>query len=48
MCGQSPMVTIAASLAGSALVLFATRGRHPGWFSLLVAAILAWLGGSSL
>jgi peptidoglycan/LPS O-acetylase OafA/YrhL len=41
-------VAIAASLAGSALVLFATRGRHPGWFSLLVAAILAWLGASSL
>ncbi len=41
-------VAIAASLAGSALVLFATRGRHPGWFSLLVAAILVWLGGSSL
>lgn len=41
-------VAIAASLAGSALVLFATRGRHPGWFSLLVAAILAWLGVSSL
>ena len=41
-------VAIAASLAGSALVLFATRGRHPGWLSLLVAAILAWLGASSL
>ncbi|WP_306225151.1 hypothetical protein [Bosea beijingensis] len=41
-------VAIVASLAGSALVLFATRGRHPGWFSLLVAAILAWLGVSSL
>lgn len=41
-------VAIATSLAGSALVLFATRGRHPGWLSLLVAAILAWLGGSSL
>ena len=41
-------VAIAASLAGSALVLFATRGRHPGWFSLQVAAILAWLGVGSL
>jgi hypothetical protein len=41
-------VAIAASLSGSALVLLATRGRHPGWFSLLVAAILAWLGASSL
>lgn len=41
-------VAIAASLAGSALVLFATRGRHPGWFSLLVAGILTWLGSGSL
>ncbi|WP_293796756.1 hypothetical protein [uncultured Bosea sp.] len=41
-------VTIAGTLAGSVLVLFATRGRHPGWLSLLVAAILAWLGSSSL
>lgn len=41
-------IAIAAALAGSALVLFATRGRHPGWFSLLVAAVLAWLGSNSL
>lgn len=35
-----------ATLAGSLLVLYATRGRHPGWFGLLVAAVLAWLGQS--
>ncbi|HEV7327055.1 MAG TPA: hypothetical protein VGN91_18495 [Bosea sp. (in: a-proteobacteria)] len=35
-----------ATLAGSILVLYATRGRHPGWFGLLVAAGLAWLGQS--
>lgn len=35
-----------AALAGSALVLYATRGRHPGWFGLLVAAGLTWLGQS--
>ncbi|RXT48025.1 hypothetical protein B6S44_23355 [Bosea sp. Tri-44] len=35
-----------ATLAGSVLVLFATKGRHPGWLGLLVAAALAWLGQS--
>lgn len=35
------------TLAGSLLVLYATRGRHPGWIGLLVAAVLAWLGQSS-
>lgn len=35
-----------ATLAGSLLVLYATRGRHPGWIGLLVAAVLAWLGQS--
>jgi hypothetical protein len=37
-----------ATLAGSLLVLYATRGRHPGWIGLLVAAVLAWLGQSSV
>lgn len=37
-----------ATLAGSLLVLYATRGRHPGWFGLLIAAGLAWLGQSSV
>ena len=35
-----------ATLAGSLLVLYATRGRHPGWIGLLVAAVLAWLAQS--
>ena len=37
-------VVIGALLASSALVLFATRGRHPGWLGLFVAALLGWLG----
>jgi hypothetical protein len=37
--------TIAVSmLAGSVLVLIATRGRHPGWIGLLGVAALVWLG----
>jgi hypothetical protein len=39
-------VVIGALLTGSALVLFATRGRHPGWLALLIAAVLGWLGHS--
>jgi hypothetical protein len=36
---------IVLSMATSgALVLFATRGRHPGWIGLLGVAVLAWLG----
>lgn len=31
-------------LAGSLLVLVATRGKHPGWFVLLCIAILLWIG----
>jgi ABC-type Mn2+/Zn2+ transport system permease subunit len=31
-----------AMLVGSGLVLFATRGRHPGWLGLLGVAALAW------
>lgn len=31
-------------LAGSLLVLVATRGKHPGWFVLLCIAILLWMG----
>lgn len=37
-----------ATLAGSVLVLYATRGRHPGWLGLLLAAVLAWLGQGAL
>ena len=36
-----------ATLAGSLLVLYATRGQHPGWLGLLVAAGLSWLGQSA-
>ena len=36
------------TFAGSALVLYATRGRHPGWLGLLIAAGLAWLGQSGV
>jgi hypothetical protein len=31
-------------LAGSALVLIATKARHPGWIGLLGVAVLVWLG----
>ncbi|AOG22939.1 hypothetical protein [Acidovorax sp. RAC01] len=31
-----------ATLAGGMLVLYATRGRHPGWTALLVVAALVW------
>ena len=34
----------AAVLAGSAVVLIGTRGRHPGWFVLLAVGVLCWLG----
>lgn len=37
--------SIAASmLAGAALVLIGTKGRHPGWVGLLGVAVLVWLG----
>jgi hypothetical protein len=31
-------------LAGSVLVLIATKARHPGWIGLLGVAVLVWLG----
>jgi hypothetical protein len=34
---------VGAHLGGSALVLLATRGRHPGWIALLLVAGLAAL-----
>lgn len=38
-------LSLAAGLAASAaLVLVGTRGRHPGWIGLLVAATLTLLG----
>lgn len=39
---------IAAFAGGSALVLFATRGRHPGWIGLLAVAVLVYLGDTGL
>lgn len=33
-----------AFAGGSALVLLATNGRHPGWVGLLAVAILVYLG----
>lgn len=42
---QSLIVNAAifAFAAGALLVLFATKGRHPGWVAMLVVAALAWL-----
>jgi hypothetical protein len=34
----------ASCLLASALVLIGTRGRHPGWLSLLLVAVLCLLG----
>jgi hypothetical protein len=37
-------MTMAAMLASSALVLLATKGRHPGWVGLLGVAVLLLIG----
>ena len=37
-------VVIIAMLAGSALVFFGTKARHPGWVGLLAVAAFVWLG----
>jgi hypothetical protein len=42
--GQAVAVSM---LAGSALVLIATKARHPGWVGLLGVALLVWLGLTS-
>ncbi len=34
---------IISMLASAVLVLFATKGKHPGWIGLLVVAVLCWL-----
>jgi hypothetical protein len=46
----APHVQVIAStiFTGSMLVLYATRGRHPGWFGLLLAALLSWFGQSGV
>lgn len=35
---------VIAMLAGSALVFFGTKARHPGWVGLLAVAVFVWLG----
>lgn len=37
-------VVVIAMLAGSALVFFGTKARHPGWVGLLAVAVFVWLG----
>jgi hypothetical protein len=36
-----------AFIMGSALVLIATKGKHPGWIGLLLVAILVHLGSGA-
>jgi hypothetical protein len=38
---------VASFVMGAALVLVATRGRHPGWIGLLAVAVLTHLGGAA-
>ncbi len=35
---------IYSMLAGALLVLWGTRGKHPGWVGLLLVAFFTWLG----
>ena len=35
---------VMAMFAGSALVLFGTKGKHPGWVVLLIIGALSWIG----
>jgi branched-subunit amino acid ABC-type transport system permease component len=35
---------VIAMLAGSALVFFGTKARHPGWVGLIAVAVFVWLG----
>lgn len=35
-------VVAGSCLMGGLLVFYATNGRHPGWFALLVVAALVW------
>ena len=37
-------VVAVAMLASSALVIYGTKARHPGWLGLLAVAVLTWLG----
>ncbi len=38
------LAIIVVMMVSSALVLIATRARHPGWIALLGVSILIWLG----
>lgn len=42
--GAIAQTIMLSMLAGSALVLIATKARHPGWAGLLGVAALIWLG----
>ena len=43
LSARSILVASAAGfIAGSLLVLFATRGRHPGWIALAIVGGLSW------
>ena len=42
--GVIEQAIMGSMLAGSALVLIATKARHPGWVGLLGVAVLVWLG----
>lgn len=42
--GAIEQAIMVSMLAGSALVLVATKARHPGWAGLLGVAALVWLG----
>jgi hypothetical protein len=37
-----------AFIAGSVLVLIATKGKHPGWIGLLAVAVLVYFGSIEL
>lgn len=37
-------VAVLALAVAALIVAGATRGRHPGWIAMLIAAVLAWAG----
>ena len=36
--------SIISFAVGSFIVLYGTKGRHPGWIALLIVACLIWMG----
>jgi hypothetical protein len=42
-----PQALSATLAASSALVLIGTKGKHPGWIGLMVAAGLIWAGAAA-